>query len=662
MGMTIIDALVVTFGLDPTDHAKGRKAIEDDQKKLRETSDKTSKTLQADNKKSGESVKQLRGELLLLFAAFTAGKGLKEFVGDIATGDAQMGRFAKTLGMSVEELSKWRNLADLTGGSADGMQGSIQGLVDQFQQFQITGESSIIPYLRALGISISDLETGKMRPMRDILLDLADKFKGMDPSRAAALGKNLGLDPATINTLLLGREALKQLLDEQERMGITTQENAAVGAELQKNWAELKQTSMSLGRTLLTIFAPALNVILKLLKWVAEFLLEHKALLVGVFTAITIAVLALSAALIGSFVSTAVGAAVAGFGLISGAAVDLMVFLGALTETVLPALAEAFIAVGLAIEATPIGWIITGIAALAAVAYFLYENWHKIASWWHHLWGGMADDTEDGMDRINGAASTGPGGEKLTGNQSTGPDNDAFARDGAGDDGRPKGQQAPGHERVNPKSGLGFLNDMRSTKEDVASLMKMGWTREQAFGIMANVHRESGGNARAGGDNGQAYGLAQWHRDRQANFAKWAGHDIRQSTHDEQIAFINYELRHGTEQRAGRALSGARTPGDAAAIVSRTYERPADVAGEARRRAEVATMMAGSGWRPPNPTAIANRGAGNRTSQSTSSSETRINTVNVYANNAKDGHQIGRAFKDEVETHSFTSQANHGAA
>lgn len=111
-----------------------------------------------------------------------------------------------------------------------------------------------------------------------------------------------------------------------------------------------------------------------------------------------------------------------------------------------------------------------------------------------------------------------------------------------------------------------------------------GWSREQAEGIAANIEAESGFKANAKGDGGQAYGLAQWHPDRQAEFAKQYGKDIRNSTGAEQLEFINHELTRGNEKSAGTKLRAATSSYDAASIVSREYERPADAAGEASRR------------------------------------------------------------------------------
>lgn len=116
--------------------------------------------------------------------------------------------------------------------------------------------------------------------------------------------------------------------------------------------------------------------------------------------------------------------------------------------------------------------------------------------------------------------------------------------------------------------------------------MAKGWTQEQAEGIAANIEQESGFRAGAEGDGGQAYGLAQWRPDRQADFAKQYGKDIRKSTGAEQLEFIHHELTAGKERSAGKSLRAATSAYDAASIVSREYERPADQAGEASRRGE----------------------------------------------------------------------------
>ena len=119
-----------------------------------------------------------------------------------------------------------------------------------------------------------------------------------------------------------------------------------------------------------------------------------------------------------------------------------------------------------------------------------------------------------------------------------------------------------------------------------------GWSHDQAAGLVAGFDRESGLNPQAVGDGGRAYGIGQWHPDRQAEFAAVFGHDIRHSTLAEQMQFAQWELTAGPERKAGRALAATTSAGGAGAVASMDYERPADRAGEAGRRAAAAESIA----------------------------------------------------------------------
>lgn len=197
---------------------------------------------------------------------------------------------------------------------------------------------------------------------------------------------------------------------------------------------------------------------------------------------------------------------------------------------------------------------------------------------------------------------------------------------------------------------------------DIQKLMGMGWSREQAAGIVANVQGESAGRPDSVGDSGQAYGLANWHPDRQANFARWAGHDIRQSTHDEQLAFINYELRQGSEQAAGAALSRATDAATAAALVTRLYERPRNPDADALMRGNTAaalyqgSLAAGA----PRTAALSNIANDNRATTSTSSNEMHIGSISVNAPQATDAGGIAGHIDSALAASAFANFANYG--
>jgi peptidoglycan hydrolase-like protein with peptidoglycan-binding domain len=131
-----------------------------------------------------------------------------------------------------------------------------------------------------------------------------------------------------------------------------------------------------------------------------------------------------------------------------------------------------------------------------------------------------------------------------------------------------------------PGSGAGrsgaAAGSTGNAKKAVEYFIAKGWTPEQSAGIVGNLQAESGANLKidAVGDGGLAYGIAQWHPPRQANFTKAYGKNIRGSTLEDQLAFIQWELDN-TESKAASWLKRAKTTDEAAWVFDKYYERSA---------------------------------------------------------------------------------------
>jgi Phage tail lysozyme len=130
----------------------------------------------------------------------------------------------------------------------------------------------------------------------------------------------------------------------------------------------------------------------------------------------------------------------------------------------------------------------------------------------------------------------------------------------------------------------------------------LGLTHDQAIGKLANLQAESGSNisTTATGDNGTAYGAAQWRLDRLRNLVKFAtDRGLNYKDTATQQAFMRHEYLGspqdgpggGSERSAYDALTATRTPQDAATAVNKYYERSADAPG---RREAGATRLASS--------------------------------------------------------------------
>jgi hypothetical protein len=147
--------------------------------------------------------------------------------------------------------------------------------------------------------------------------------------------------------------------------------------------------------------------------------------------------------------------------------------------------------------------------------------------------------------------------------------------------------------------GLGGKAAGGGTAADAAMkfFMSAGWSKEQAAGIVGNLQVESGKdlNTTAVGDGGKAKGIAQWHPDRQAKFKDVIGKDVMSATLEEQLRFVDYELKN-TEKSAGDKLRAATTAAQAAQMVDKFYERSSGAA--IGNRIASANLLAGgrSGW------------------------------------------------------------------
>lgn len=136
----------------------------------------------------------------------------------------------------------------------------------------------------------------------------------------------------------------------------------------------------------------------------------------------------------------------------------------------------------------------------------------------------------------------------------------------------------------------------------IAYLVSKGWSKEQAAGIVGNLVIESQLKTDAVGDSGHAYGIAQWHEDRQAIFQKQYGKDIHDASFMEQLAFVDWELKNN-EKRAGDLIKKTQTASEAAQVDDQKYER-SDHKAQAQRM-QVASRLAGDSIVPPTQVASA---------------------------------------------------------
>lgn len=590
---TIIDSLVVKLGLDPKDLESRVPGVTKSLKEIEKESKKSSASVAGVGKASKDTSKGL-GDLTKAAGGFLAVIGgtmaIKAFIADFIEANAQLYRFSQNLNLSVSTVSAWSNAAEEVGGSAAGLQGTFDMLSKAQTELKLTGQSSLIPYFASLGISLADLN-GKARPVDDILLSLADRFSHMDRTTANNMGRMMGIDQGTMNLLLQGRHELELTIKRQKESTAVTKAQAEEAVKLQKEIVDTKQKFTALGNSLMLTAAPAIESVLNVLMRLGDWVLANREFVTDFLKVVAVS-------------------------------------LGAIALAAAP------------IELTTLA--IVALAAGIALLWQDYQTWKRggdsLIDW--SKWEPGITAAKVGLQALGDVAKETFGwlfkaGEWIDKHR---PGNNPAARAAAD-------AEAAGSP-VNAASS----STVATAQQIQKYFESQGWTPAQAAGIASNIHSESGGKINATGDNGTAYGLGQWHPDRQANFKKLFNKDIKTSTLAEQLAFMQWELTN-TEKGAGDALRNTTTAADAGAVISRKYERPADAVGEASRRGAYAATLAGVPGASSAAASPSSSPGGSPTSITIGKIEVHTQATDAPAIAADIGHSLN---------YLLTSQANTG--
>lgn len=605
---TIIDALIVELGLDSSQLLAKAPVSVAALKKLEAEAEKTEKSTKKIDKASKETTRSI-DNLSRTVASFLAIIGgtvaIKNFISDFIDSNAALDRLSKNLGLSVGTISAWSNATEKLGGSAQGLQGTLDMMSKSQTQLALTGESSLIPYMSALGVSLADVN-GKARPVTDILLDLSDRFSHMDRTAANNLGRMMGIDQGTMNLLLQGRKELELEIARQKEQTAVTKEQAAQAQKFQTQIAGIKQQFQALGRTLLMEATPYIEKLFNLLESFAEWAQTHQQFIADFLKVLAVGLAAI--ALVTMPINLTVLAVVALAGAIALLWEDYQVWKKG---------GDSLIDWGL--WQTGINAAKNGIDSLIDTLKSLWEWFQKIRN--SPL--GLALGTVLGSPGTSTAGAIANAVKNAAQNSSLG---------------------KTASNTLDPKQIKSFFESQ-------------GWSPEQAAGITSNLMSESAGNPNASGDRGTAFGLGQWRGDRQKEFKTVFGHDIHESNFAEQLAFVQYELTAGNKKEVGDRLRNTTSASEAASLVSHKYEIPKDAGGEASRRSTFAESLMGI----PGAASIVTNAPGGREGAQTSVDKSVQTTIEQMTINtrATDADGIARDMEHSLD-YLLVSQANTG--
>lgn len=299
MATNIIERMFVELGLDFSKYAvdadkaeklnkkleKALHGVEGASKKVEKAHANLTKGQKAAIKEAADLGKAIAGATKAvtgLFSAILVSTGLGKLVNDVARANNELYFLEKNLGMNARSIRAWQGVAEASGGTAAGMTASMMGLKQSMNALVMFGDASMLPYFNALGVSIVD-DSGKVRDMNDVMLDLADAFQKMPRDQAYTLAKRMGLDDGTINTLTQGRKELQAMLEIQRQMYRSDEKELAVSREMAKQRAILNAQWESMKTMIGNALMPVIVKLLNLVNDFMMFLQKHQNTVKHVF-------------------------------------------------------------------------------------------------------------------------------------------------------------------------------------------------------------------------------------------------------------------------------------------------------------------------------------------------------------------------------------------
>jgi hypothetical protein len=265
MASAVIGALRVNLGIDSAAFSKGLKQA------------------QGGLARFGKLAKA--GLLAAAAAAGAAAGGMAVLVKNTIDAADEMSKAASKIGIPIDELSRLKYAADLSGVSFEGLQTSV-GRLSRVMVDAKNGNKGAIESFAELGISATKAD-GSLKSSTEVLKEISDRFATMPDGaqKTATAMKLMGRSGANMIPLLNGgSEALGNLLAEADQFGQVFSKEMGANAELfNDNISRLKGVFASLAAQIATALLPHL---VKFSQWLVDNSDKIAAFAVGMVNAV----------------------------------------------------------------------------------------------------------------------------------------------------------------------------------------------------------------------------------------------------------------------------------------------------------------------------------------------------------------------------------------
>ena len=262
---TVVDSLIVQLGLDATQFNRAQREVNDSWQKARGTSLKSGKDIEENNQKLLNSFNKLKVEAVGFLAALLGAREIKEFVANITSANAAVGRLSESLGENPQMLSAWGMAVERAGGKSEDAANALSGLSKAF--FDLKNNGKQLP--DAINRVFSQIDAPFKNPysarnLDDFLNQYAANLKQLathDKVAAYQWGNAVTSSTAMTSLMIDKGGDLSKYVESIQGLGATNKQ-IEDSEKLIEKWATLEQTAKSIGRDIEGWFNPTFLAIL----------------------------------------------------------------------------------------------------------------------------------------------------------------------------------------------------------------------------------------------------------------------------------------------------------------------------------------------------------------------------------------------------------------
>ena len=249
----VIDELVVLLDLDPTKFKEGERDALDAFRRTRNEAESFGRDISQQGMKLSEVFSTLKAGVIGLAAGFI-GNDAVQFIHNVANADAATGRWAKTIGISTEGLSKWQYMVRQVGGDAASATSTLSALQQQIESVrQGSGmfDAGFASLMNQAGASISDDANTTLLKIRKFISEQVESGKMKPEDATTYLRRIPGMNQEMLTLLLQSTEAFNKLSKAVDNLGVASKQTAEAGAALQRSGSLLAEFWESVARRVL---------------------------------------------------------------------------------------------------------------------------------------------------------------------------------------------------------------------------------------------------------------------------------------------------------------------------------------------------------------------------------------------------------------------------